>query len=469
VKLIGRHIARSFGTADDCQESNRFQLKKSITTTLHFCGPAIATIIAHVLCGEIALHSIRQVPITAELLIVCAAIHVSCLLQEPVNRSHFREIQREWGAIQTRVWSDPHRVIHRSQATELHGPFDVWNGEWWRIPITSLHHDHLLGLVLSLGAAWYLGSRLERHWGSFSMAVFLLPAATIPIMGELCIGRAITGLSSICCAMLGALMVLRHIDPDVTKEFTEDGADISLAIVVMGWIATVCDLASFPLVAHWIGLGYGALVAWVTSRPGRRGILLRVSTALIHLWLIPATFLVCHPIWIGRYYWYQATVARNPQRAEKNLERATDQDPALTGAWLMWSELAEVRADRVKAFSLLLDGLAANPASEPLIANARRLWRHLDRRERDFAEAMLSQRFGDRSDIWLNNLRTSISSESTDARTNSGNAWEYDDVSQFRLDQELNLPRIEQFPDRLNRHKPQGQGDENDAVEGETL
>lgn len=406
---------------------------------------------------------------TAELLIVCMAVYASCSLQAPANAHRFRENQREWGAIQTESHYEAYEGIHRSQEIELRGPFDVWDGDWWRIPITALHHDNLLALVLNLGATWYLGSRLERHWGSFAFAVFLLPAICIPTMAELCFGRAITGLSGVCCAMLGVLIVLRHYDATVAECFSEDAADLSVAIVVMGSIATWCDLISFPVAAHWAGFGYGCLLAWITGGPLGRATLIRISTRLMHLWLIPALFLVCHPLWIGRYYWYHASRGRSPQRAERNLERATGLNPALAGAWLQWADLAERRGDRTVAWNRLVDALAANPSSTALIDGTRRLWRHLNPEERNEAETILKNRFGQRSARWLNIIRASIASRSADQHDNVFNNADGDDAAEFRLDRELQLPGIENLPDRPIPQKWQNRNVENDAVEGETL
>ena len=50
--------------------------------------------------GEIALRWIRLAPMTAESLIVCAAIYLSCLFQATSNqRRRLEDVQRDWGAI----------------------------------------------------------------------------------------------------------------------------------------------------------------------------------------------------------------------------------------------------------------------------------------------------------------------------------------------------------------------------------
>jgi hypothetical protein len=182
-----------------------------------------------------------------------------------------------------------------------------------------------------------------------------------------------------------------------------------MAIVVAGWFASLSGIVSLPNTAHLTGFAYGASIAGIFNGPMRRMTFLRVSIILMHLWLVPAMFLACHPFWIGRFYWYQAAMTKNVHRAEHSLEKALQCDDSLTGAWLQWSHLAEERGDQSEAWRRLIRGLSLNPASAPLIDSTRKLWRHLDLRERRQAEEFLEDVFGRQSaGDWLNQIRTGL-------------------------------------------------------------
>lgn len=407
---------------------------------------------------------------TAELLIICVTVWLGCRLQSTSRHEPFEQVQRAWSAILDRDFSDTHDGVRRMKTTELHGPFDVWTGEWWRIPATVFHHRDLGSLVLSLGATWYLGARLERRWGSLRFAVFLVPAICLPVMVELCLGHASMGLSGLACAMLGALVILRRFDAEVAKDFTEDASEIGIALIFMGWVASLGGVVSLPNAGNLSGFAYGAAIAGISSGPLRNVMLVRVSLILAHLWLVPALFLACHPFWIGRYYWHQAVTTKNHYLAERSLERAVHWDPSLIGAWLQWARLSEEQGDQSEAWQRLINGLSENPASAPLIDGTRRLWRHLDLRERRDAQLFLQAIFGRRmAKEWLNQIRigmTPVPENPEEAEMKENPA---EDAGQFSLDQKVELPAINNPRERLNPENHKIQIEQNDAVEGETL
>ncbi len=396
------------------------------------------------------------------------AIFASCLFQSSTNGESFVDVQREWGAINTLEQFVIYDGVRREKEPELFGPFDVWNGELWRVPIAPFHHANLMHLVLCVGATWFLGSRLERYWGSFRMGMFFIPALSVPVMAQLLMGRAEQGFSGVACAMLGAIVVLRNDDPKLAERIPKEVGEIGMSLILVGCVATLFDLISVPNLAHLAGFFYGAMVAWMTRPSARHKLFLRTSFVLIHLWLIPGLFFASHPYWIGRFHWYSAVIANSPQRTERSLEKAVTYDPSLTGAWLHWSQVAEDRENSLLAWRRIINGLYFNPSNSSLMDGSRRLWRHLNARQRRDAEIVLSEFFGKHSDIWLDQIRANASIQIFESDPDIVEKVEIIDLQEFKLDQKQALPHIDLAPP-LNRFKQAKPIIPNDASEGETL
>lgn len=410
---------------------------------------------------------------TAESLLLCVVLYASCAYEVAPRFQRFADVQQSWGAIRSLEYWDLVDGVRRTEVPELYGPFDVWQDGWkdvfWRIPATAFHHSDLLHLVLTVGAAWYLGSRLERRWGSFAMGAFLIPAVCIPVMAQLCLGQAMIGFSGVVCAMLGALVVLRSFDATVDSDFSETAAQIGIGLVVLGCVASASGLVALPNTAHLVGFAYGVAIAFVTCGPFGSISLLQASVVLVHFWLFPLLLLVIHPLWIGRYHWYQAVTVNSPQQAERNLAYAVALDRSLTGAWLRWSQLAYERGDQDEAWRRMIKGLAFNRTSGPLLDGARRLWRHFGLSERRKAEQVVEDHFGSQSQDWLRQIRAhapvSNGIDLRDERLEESSA----DGSEFALDRQLELPRVPFLPGPHNPQKWKDLKPQNDAVEGETL
>ena len=412
---------------------------------------------------------IRIAPVTAEAIVVCVVIFASCTFEAMATGQRFGDVQREWGAIHSLHQFVDQDGVHRIKEPELRGPFDIWNGELWRIPVTAFHHADFFHLFLNISLAWYLGSRLEKRWGSFATLLFLVPAVCIPVMAELCCGNAVVGFSGVICAMLGAIAVQRQFDERLAKTVPVGVVWCGMAAIALCWLATLTDIVAVANIAHITGFLYGGIIAFVFSGPLGHVTLLRISLVLVHGWLIPGLIPVMHPNWIGRYHWYRAATIRNPQQAEKSLERATGCDPALAGAWVRWSECAERRGDLPEAWERLIRGIGVNPSNPVLIESSRRLWRHLGISQRRDAEKTLNRVFGKRATHWLSRIRNvGLQSESAPIEY-SIDPDPNVDISEFALDRKIQLPIFETRPDRLERQTPIVPKDGNDAMEGESL
>ena len=397
------------------------------------------------------------------------AVFLGSVFQAIADREPFDDVQRTWGAICSLHQPAIHDGVRRSLDSDLYGPLDVWSQEWWRIPITAFHHANLIHLVLNLVGGWYLGYRLEQRWGSVTMAFFLIPAVCIPIMSELCFGNAVLGFSGVNCAMLGALTVLRQFDDKLARSFPSVVEEFGVAMIAVGWVSTVFDVLPFANVAHLTGFCYGVAIAFLTGGPFKDVFILRISIIVAHAWLLPALFLVIHPYWIGRYNWYQATSVRSPQSAEKLLETAINCDSSLAGAWLLWSQFAERRSDIPEAWERLIQGISHNPSNPSLMDSTRRLWRHLDARQRKGAVLVLVRTFGRRSGAWLSQIRKDAYAMGIDSDIESTAFHPKVELSECLLDQKIELPPWKIIGEPREPSEGLNEDPFNDAAEGQRL
>jgi rhomboid protease GluP len=381
---------------------------------------------------------LRVAPITAECLVICAALFVVCTARS-FEGVRFGDAQREWGAATTlqvfAIRGDRREPVD----PDLNGPFDLWDGEWWRIPINAFHHVNAAHLVMNCLAAWSLGSRLERRWGSFRFALFLLPSVYLPILSEFLAGNVGVGFSGAICAMLGALIALKQFDeddilPDQTVQFY-------LAFLVLCVWATMLDVIQIANVAHFVGLGYGWFATWAMCGPFRSANVIRVLFVLSHIGLYSLTWYAVQPMGNGRYHWYMADHQPDPRLKTNRLRFAVRCDPTLAGVWLRLADGELIQGDILASWNTLLKGLSHNPTRRELLEAVRRVWRRIppgiDRTE---AEADLKQVFGDRAGDWLIQIKQTALASPTAATDESDEPIDMEaDSRQFPLDQKIDL------------------------------
>ena len=412
------------------------------------------------------LRWIRLAPVTAEALVICLAIFVGTVFQSASDHEQFDVIQRQWGAIQSLERQDFHDGIRRTNLIELIGPFDVWNGEWWRIPLTVFHHQHFTHLLFTVAVGLYLGRLLEEKWGSLAMGFFLIPASAVPIVIELAAGNASMGFSGAACAMLGALTVLRQFDDQLSKSFPFEIAFTGLAMILLGSVATHLSLIQLDSIAHISGFAYGAAVALATVNSHRFQTLVRFGVIMFHILLIPSLILVTNPFWIGRFHWHQASSARNLTTADTSLKKAIDCDPSLAGAWLQFSRIAEEKQDLLEAWRRIVRGISINPTSLPLIDSARRLWRHLNPDQRHEGVRILKQAFPGRTAVWLNSIKAITERSDPAFDGDQPDSLESSNLSAFALDQQIDIPVLN-FSESGSQHPGRLDADaQNNAAEG---
>jgi membrane associated rhomboid family serine protease len=401
-------------------------------------------------------------------MILCTALFVVCQIQT-LDGIRFVDAQRQWGAVVTLPFSareDQSAAVQRQQS----GPSDLWDGQWWRIPVTTFHHADVLHLLVNCLSAWILGLRLERRWGSPRLVLFLIPAATITTLTELLAGHTTIGFSGSICAMLGALIVLQKNDPredDVPNGFIQ----LVLGLLLLAIPATALKLLHTANAAHISGVVYGSATAWICCGPGSHRRSVRAGFVMAHLLLIPAVRMATHPTHNGRYLWYLVVRDRvAPVEREPLLKRAIQIDPSLTGIWLRLAEHRIIEMDLPAAWTLLIEGLSHNPADAELIEAARGVWRRLPPGpDRDSAEAGLRRVFGDRAGAWSRQLRNTGLAAVKSGKTPTRPADEpVPDPKQFPLDRPIDL-HWQPGPPAVEPSRPADPNRPDSALEGTAL
>lgn len=114
-------------------------------------------------------------------------------------------LQRNLGAISSRVHGFDDGREFRVIEPEFFGPFDLWGGQWWRIPVCSFHHGDLFHILCNMAAVWFLSPWLERRFGALWMTLFILSASAVSLLPEFLVGNNAIGYSGVICAIFGAL------------------------------------------------------------------------------------------------------------------------------------------------------------------------------------------------------------------------------------------------------------------------
>ena len=105
-----------------------------------------------------ALIALRASPITALCLGICMALPVVCAGQT-WNGVRWGDTQREWGAAVNLQRIIP-GSLDESPDLRLVGPFDLWNGDWWRIPCNAFHHVGFLHFTTNPCLRYHIANHL---------------------------------------------------------------------------------------------------------------------------------------------------------------------------------------------------------------------------------------------------------------------------------------------------------------------
>lgn len=336
----------------------------------------------------------RSAPVTFCLL---AASVVLFLAVELSSKGSIEEARRNFGAVSGRQYEE-----------EVHGPFDLWDGPWWRwlrITVSAFHHGNLLHLVLNVSSIWMLGPLMERRLRRTAYLGFWFFSATVSLLPEFYLEHYPVGLSGTWCAMFGWCLIERQYDPQIARRLHEQ-AVVSIWMFLFLFVGlTAFGVVHIANVAHFTGVGYGWLNARAArSRVGRK--LWVASHALLPL----AIFGVLHPFWNPSYHAFQGRRLENLSAAVPHFREAVRRDPALPRVWLSLAAERGLTGDLLESWRLTITGLQHNRSSEALTNFARDVWLLLPERDREAARKTLKDTFASESAAWEERLRMTTAS-----------------------------------------------------------
>jgi membrane associated rhomboid family serine protease len=290
---------------------------------------------------------------------------------------------------------------------EVSGPFDLWDGPWWRwlrVPASAFHHAHLLHLFFNVTAIWYLGPMMERRVHRGAYLGFWFFAATVPLIPEYYVGHFPIGLSGVACALFGWGLIERQFDPWIAERL-HDRLVLSFWMFLFLFIGlTAVGVMQIANIAHFAGVGYGWLNARAArSRPGRR------AWVFGHLLVPIALYGLLHPVWDARYH---AFVGRQAAQAANNLSagvphfrKAVELNPGLPRVWLSLAGERALSGENLEAWQLAIKGLRHNRSCDKLTDFSRSLWPLLSPEDRPTARKIVKQEFGSDALVWEKRLQ----------------------------------------------------------------
>lgn len=287
---------------------------------------------------------------------------------------------------------------------EIRGFFRLWDGEWWRILVATLHHGSLVHLLFNAFFIWTCAALLERRLGIIVYAIFLFSAALASSLLEIWAESPFLGLSGVGYALFGALLMLRRSDPEV-----EEAVPSSFVLFGLGWLffclpLTWAHIVSIANGAHLGGFIYGTVVGWLLFSVGRHHrFVAMVMLALTHGVLCLLVALAVHPLKHGAYFArkaYYAQPVMGPQVISL-CERATRFDPRQVWAWKIQIAAALQKDDIPRAWLLCLQAMKANRHEESLVELAREFWEGMASNSvREQAKQQFEQTFDGELKAW---------------------------------------------------------------------
>ncbi|WP_417383010.1 rhomboid family intramembrane serine protease [Gimesia sp.] len=318
------------------------------------------------------------------------------------NDGSFDDALWKLGAVQPLVFVHDHPLVEEKEYP-TGGPFDLWSGEWWRILISGFHHGDALHLLLNCVAIGLLGRLIEPVMKPWLYAAFLILATYVSLLPEYFLEHYPVGLSGGAYAMFGLLMMLRRIHPEIAEVFTEREINLGLGLLILCFVLTHFGIMNIANAAHVTGFIYGILAGAVLINGSRFAGTLRFLFVLSQVLVIPATYLVCHPVWNGKYYWYLARHENNLEQKIAYLQKGMELSP---GEPKISAELALnlFRTGEVplRSWEIMLRSLERNRSYDKGVEITRLIWKqfHSDQEKLQALE-IVSDVFGEESDAWL--------------------------------------------------------------------
>ncbi|MHC4880955.1 MAG: rhomboid family intramembrane serine protease [Planctomycetota bacterium] len=336
----------------------------------------------------------RRLPVSWLLLMVCALLHGSFI--------YLMLFPSEQGSEGARLGAL--HVLRLVDYPEIDGFFELWQGQWWRLPVSALHHGDLVHLLCNAAGLWILGGMLEPRLGRVRYSLFLAGGLIISLLPEAAVEQPAVGISGLLYAMFGLLLVLRTVDERVREQFHP-----MLIVWGFAWLFLCVPLTMLGIMpiangGHLCGIVYGALVGWLAFIVApRQKAVGWMSLAAVHVGAAAAIAALIAPTWKGSYWGWRAVTETRPELWLKAVER----DPRMINGW------KAVIADRLTdndipgAWDTALQAAMANRSDSQFDDIVRELFRtgFASADERATALDALHSTFGDESAAWLKRFR----------------------------------------------------------------
>lgn len=343
--------------------------------------------------GQLLRRTWNDCPLTCVFVSAATGLFVATTAYQMSRDATAAEAQRVMGAVsQLQVVAEP----------SLNGPLQLWDGQWWRIPISGFHHGNLIHLLINCLSLLFLGLLLEPRMRKAAYFAFFLCATTLSLLAEFLVEDYAVGLSGAGCAMFGVLLVARRSDERIADVLTDSVVRFVAVYLVACIFLTSLEIVSIANRAHFTGLAYGWLAGMLLFGRWRAARRWRIVFYASHVLALGAAFyLVAHPFWIGRHHWYLALSERDVDRRVEQLEEAVAREPGLRRPWIVLTEHYFNRGDRLLAWKTILKAVDLNRSDDELVRKAAQVWRHPGFwRERAQAIGVLAERFGAKAAIW---------------------------------------------------------------------
>lgn len=349
------------------------------------------------------LSFIQRAPVCAGFALISIALFATIKIAEAQNPNDpFRgnSMGRQLGMVAV---LELHYVVKPEKIPLSDAPYDLWDGELWRVLASGFHHGGVIHLLFNVLSLAYLGSIMEQKIGRLQFFLFFVFATYASMLAEFLVGHYAVGISGGIYAVFGALLILRKTDPEIREIIDDNLVRYGLVFFVACIGLTALDLMHIANLAHATGLVYGLFLGWILTRPSPLKVFALVTT---HLLLIIPSYFVVHPVWNGRYHWNLARETDDLQQKKLHLQTAVRLSPELAHVWLSLSRLDAVRDDSMLAWKTILEGLKYNRTDKSLTKQAKDIWGSLrSKAKRKKALEVLAQSFPDEeTEIWKKHL-----------------------------------------------------------------
>ena len=353
--------------------------------------------------------SMRFAPMTVGLVWISCALFIGTYYENGSKDKGDAAEQFDWGQSLPKTILLPTGPEGEMEPVEdLHGPFDLWDGDWYRVIIGAFHHGGLFHLIGNGWVLLYLGRIIEPRMSRLGYLCFFMGSAAVAAIPDALAGHYAIGLSGVGYAMFGLLLVWRDRDEEVAKECPYSLVILAGISLVGGQLLTYAEVLPIANMAHYTGLIYGWVWGQAFQGAGERT-LFRFLFSVSHFALIPAFWLIVNPFWSGAWHYYQAYDNRGSsfsddaerRRRIECLQAAVVWDPSLDGAWLKLSEYTLLHSGARNSLRVAMEGLKQNRNDPELMDFLVDLWSlELKESEREAANQIIEQVFEDEAAAW---------------------------------------------------------------------